>query len=172
VYQRSTYFKIQNAFPVASLPVKHPTFEIRVSVNVFENHSKSDIATISIQKSNIIGKIEFNVNRDHALQRIHCHRTVFPCRQKLQVQPFRLTFSLRLENPFPSTSEILHLHSHPSLSERQQTCFCADGLDIRAGQIVLLVDEFIKLNILTQRHLGRVERENLAFRDLCRIKAH
>lgn len=74
----------------------------------------------------------------------------------LQVQALRLALALGLQYSLPSGSEILHLYPHASLAKGHQTCFGAYGFDIGAGQIVLLADEFVQVNVLAERHLAGV----------------
>ena len=85
----------------------------------------------------------------------------------LQVQAFRLAFTLGLENPLSGRAEVSHLHSHPALTQSHEACLGAYGLDIGAGKIVLLVDELVEVDIVVERHLGGVEGENLLLGRLC-----
>lgn len=90
------------------------------------------------------------------------------CRLHLQIQPFnRTAILLRLHNPFLGRTEVVHLHSHPAFSQGHQTSFCANGTDVGTGKIVLLVDELIKVDIITERHLRSVQGENLLLGVFC-----
>ena len=61
----------------------------------------------------------------------------------LQVQALRLSFLLRLHDPFPRAPEVRHLHPHSSLSQSHQASLRADSLDVSAGQIIFLIDELV-----------------------------
>ena len=80
----------------------------------------------------------------------------------LQVQSLhRATVLLRLHDALPGSTEILHLHSHPTLAQRHQTGFRANRSNIGSGEIVLLVDELVQIHVVTEGHLRRVESEDL-----------
>jgi hypothetical protein len=66
----------------------------------------------------------------------------------LQIQPFRLSLTLSLHNTFPRAPEVRHLNSHPPLSQRHQPSLATNGLNIRAGKIIFLVDEFIQVHVV------------------------
>ena len=82
---------------------------------------------------------------------------------KLQVEALWLVTLLSLHDSLPCGPEVRHLNSHTSLPQSHQARLGADCLDIRAGEIVLLADELVKIYIIVQRHLGCVEGEDLAF---------
>lgn len=86
----------------------------------------------------------------------------------LEIQSLRFTFALRLHHSFTSSAEVLHLHSHTALAESHHTRFRADGLDISTGEVVLLSDELVEVDILIERHLGCVEGEDLLLSVFCR----
>jgi hypothetical protein len=79
----------------------------------------------------------------------------------LQVQALRLTVSLRLKNTLPCSPEVLHVDTHTTLTEGHETGFGADGLDISTGEVVLLVDELVEIDVHVERHLRGVESEDL-----------
>lgn len=80
----------------------------------------------------------------------------------LQIQSLRLTLILGLEDTLTRSSEILHLHSHAALTEGHETGLRADGFDIGAGEIVLLVDEFFEVDVFAEGHFAGVEEEDFA----------
>ena len=43
------------------------------------------------------------------------------------------------------------------------------GLDVGTGEIVLLVDELVEIDVLVERHLGGVEGEDLLLGRLCLV---
>ena len=69
---------------------------------------------------------------------------------RLQVQALWLTLRLRLKNTFPCGAEVLHVDAHTTLTERHETSFGVDGLDVGTRQVVLLVDELVKIAILVE----------------------
>lgn len=95
------------------------------------------------------------------------YKLFLPISPELEIQPLRLPLSLRLHNPLPRAPEIGHLHPHPPFSQRHQPGLAADSLDIRAGEIVLLVDEFVKIDVGVEGHLRGVEVEDFAFGVFC-----
>lgn len=80
----------------------------------------------------------------------------------LQVQSFRLTFSLGLHDSLPCRSEVRHLHPHAPLPQGHQPSFRANGLDVGSGEVILLIDKLVKLDIVVERHLGCVKSEDLS----------
>jgi hypothetical protein len=66
---------------------------------------------------------------------------------QLQVQSLGLAFTLRLEYSLSCSSKVFHVDPHSALSQCHQPSLGADGLDIRTGQIILLVDELVKVNV-------------------------
>ena len=72
---------------------------------------------------------------------------------RLQVQTLWLTLALRLEDAFPRRSKVFHLHSHPALPEGHETSFRTNSLNVRTGEIVLLVDELIEVDVFAEGHL-------------------
>jgi len=87
----------------------------------------------------------------------------------LQVQSFRLTLTLRLHHTLPRASEVGHVDSHSALTQRSQPSLGANSLDIRTTEVILLRNEFIKIHILSQTHLARVQREDLLLGVLVRV---
>lgn len=83
-------------------------------------------------------------------------------RKHLQIQSLRLTLILSLKDTLTSSSEILHLHSHTTLAEGHEAGLGADGLDIGAGKVVLLADEFFEVDVFAEGHFAGVEEEDLA----------
>ena len=72
----------------------------------------------------------------------------------LQVQALRLALALCLHNSLPRRSEIRHLHPHSPLPQRHQPSFGTNGFDIGTGEIVFLVDKFVEIDVVVERHLG------------------
>jgi len=91
-----------------------------------------------------------------------CSQAEAPCALELQVQAFWLVTLLGLHDPLPRSPKVRHLNSHTSLPQSHQTRLRADRLDIRAGEIVLLVNELVEIHIIVQRHLGSVQGKDLA----------
>lgn len=83
-------------------------------------------------------------------QLIQCRtQVVTPTYTRLQVQPLhRASVLLRLHDSFPGGTEIVHLHPHAALSQRHQPSFGANCADIGTGQIILLVDELIQVDVI------------------------
>mgnify|MGYP001658135480 CR=1 FL=1 len=82
--------------------------------------------------------------------------------QRLQVQTLHgATVLLRLHDTLPGSTEIVHLHPHPALSQSHQTSLSTDGTNVGSREIILLVDELLKVNIVTEGHLRSVKREDL-----------
>ena len=92
-----------------------------------------------------------------------------PSLHTLQIQTLRLALRLRLEHPLPRAPKIRHLHPHPALPQRHQPGLGADGLDVRARQVVLLGDKLLEVDVLVEAHLARVQREDLALGVLVRV---
>jgi hypothetical protein len=86
---------------------------------------------------------------------------LFTKRTSLQVQSLWLALCLRLKHSFSGSTEVFHVHPHSPLAESQQTGFGANGFDIGTGEVVLLVDKLVEVNVLVERHLGGVESEDL-----------
>jgi hypothetical protein len=86
-----------------------------------------------------------------------------------QVQTLWLTLGLRLQYSLPCSAEVLHIDAHSSLTESQETSLGADGLDVGTGEVVLLVDELVKIDVLVEGHFGGVEGEDLLLGRLCLI---
>lgn len=84
-----------------------------------------------------------------------------PILNTLQVQTLRLTLALRLKHSLPCTPEIGHLHPHSALTKSHQTSFAANSLDIRTRQVVLLVDEFVEVDVVAEGHFGGMEGKDL-----------
>ena len=51
-------------------------------------------------------------------------------------------------NLLPCRCEVRLGDPHPSFPQSKETCFCADRLDVGAGEIILCGDEFLQVNIL------------------------
>lgn len=80
----------------------------------------------------------------------------------LQIQPLDgTTVLLCLHNPFSGSTEIVHLHPHPALSQRHQTGLGTDGTNVGSGKVVLLVDKLIEIDIVTKGHLRSVQGKDL-----------
>lgn len=80
----------------------------------------------------------------------------------LQIQPLDGTAVLLcLHNPFSGSTEIVHLHPHPALSQRHQTRLGTDGSNVGSGKVVLLVHELIEIDIVTKGHLRSVQGKDL-----------
>lgn len=90
-------------------------------------------------------------------------------KSRLQVQTLWLTFRLRLQYSLPCSAEILHVDAHSPLTQSQETGLGADGLDVSTGEVVLLVDELIEIDVLVEGHLGGVECEDLLLGRLCLV---
>ena len=90
------------------------------------------------------------------------YRLVWIFATTLQVQTLGLTFLLRAQHTLARGPEIGHLDSHPALTQRHHARLGADGLDVGAGEVVLLRDELLELHVLGQAHLARVQEEDLA----------
>jgi hypothetical protein len=82
--------------------------------------------------------------------------------QKLEVQALGFALALSLEYPLPGSSEVFHLDSHSTLPQRHETRLRADGFNIGAREVVLMADEFIKVDIFAQGHLAGVQRKDLS----------
>lgn len=80
----------------------------------------------------------------------------------LQIQSLRLALILSLEDTLTSSSEILHLHSHTALAEGHETSLGTDGFDIGTREIVLLADEFFKVDVFAEGHFAGVKEEDFA----------
>lgn len=61
------------------------------------------------------------------------------------------------------------MHPHPAFSQRHQTSFRANGADIGTGEIVLLVDELIEVDVVTEGHLRSVQGEDLLLGVFCEL---
>jgi hypothetical protein len=91
----------------------------------------------------------------------------FTVHPRLQVQTLWLTFALCLQYSLSCRAEVLHVDTHSPLTESQQTRLGTNGLDVGTGQIVLLVDELVQIDVFVQGHLGGVEGEDLLLGRLC-----
>ena len=85
----------------------------------------------------------------------------------LEVQTFRLSLTLGLQDALPCSSKVSHLNTHSPLSESHQPGLRAYGLDVSAGEVILLIDELIQINVLIQRHLGGMQGEDFLLGRLC-----
>jgi hypothetical protein len=54
------------------------------------------------------------------------------------------------------------LDSHTTFAKGHETSFGTNGLDIGAGEIVLLADEFFKVDVFAEGHFAGVEEEDFA----------
>lgn len=98
------------------------------------------------------------------MQHVHFSSTQMHPARILQVQTLGLTLCLRLHDSLPRRSEVCHLHPHASLSQRHQASFRTYGFDVSSGEVILLVDELIKVDILVERHLRGVKSKNFSLR--------
>ena len=85
-----------------------------------------------------------------------------PVSSVLQIQTLWLTFRLRLHHPLSCRPKVCHLNSHSSLTECHQSRLGAYSLDIGTREIVLLIDKFVEVHVIVERHFRGVEGENLA----------
>mmetsp|Transcript_4964 Transcript_4964/g.16607 ORF Transcript_4964/g.16607 Transcript_4964/m.16607 type:complete len:323 (-) Transcript_4964:459-1427(-) len=91
-----------------------------------------------------------------------------PCRdardhrkQASEVEPLGMSPLLLVEHVLLGLAELGLRHLHAALAQRQQAGLGADGLDVRAGELVLGHDEFLKVDVVRQGHLGRVDAEDV-----------
>ena len=91
------------------------------------------------------------------------------CFLRLQIQALGFTLSLRLKNTLPCGTEVLHVDPHTTLAERHKTCLGADGLDVSTRKVVLLVDELIEVDVVTEGHLRSVQGKDLLLGGFCMV---
>ena len=80
---------------------------------------------------------------------------------RLQVQALWLTLSLGFQHSLSCSAEVFHIDAHSALAESHETGFGADGLDVGTGEVVLLIDKFIKIDVFIKGHLRSVKGEDL-----------
>lgn len=82
--------------------------------------------------------------------------------KRLEVQALGFALALGLEYSLPGSSEVFHLDPHSALTQCHETSLGTDGFDIGTREVVFLADEFVKVDILAQRHLAGVQSEDLS----------
>lgn len=81
---------------------------------------------------------------------------------RLQVQALhRATVLLRLHDALTGRTEVVHLYPHATLPQSHETSLSTNCPNIRTGEIVLLVDKLVEVDIVAEGHLRCVEGENL-----------
>ncbi|GIX62960.1 uncharacterized protein BcabD6B2_23950 [Babesia caballi] len=83
-----------------------------------------------------------------------------PDRAALIVQALWNVALLQLQGLLASLAQVSLGDLHPALAQRQEPGLGADGLDVRAAQVVLGVDELLQVDVLRHGHLGGVDLED------------
>lgn len=80
----------------------------------------------------------------------------------LEVQTLWSSLVLAIQHPLLCLLKVLSDDTHTTFTEGKQTRFRAYSLDISTRKVVLAHDEFLKVNVIRQRHLCRVNVKDAA----------